>query len=90
MPTETIYQPPDGEGPSVVRETRMTCGDCRHLVRPETTNPNDSFACRHPSKTWGGLVVTFLGLRQQGTPTTPSWCPIVSAAPEEWAKRMRT
>lgn len=75
MPTETLYQPPDGEGPSVVRETRMTCKECKHF----------HFAyCSHPNN---GVTSKLRGVGQSAI--TPSWCPIVSASPEEWAKRMQ-
>ena len=82
MPTETIYQPPDGEGPSVV--ATVTCNGCVHLVRSRWVSEmpgNERSYCQHPRIVGTG----FIG---HGPTPTPSWCPIVQASPEEWAKRM--
>lgn len=69
---ETLYSPPDGEGPSVVRET--TCKGCKHLDAVAIGS-----VCGHPTQ--GYHLLGF-------TTTTPSWCPIVSADPEGWDKRL--
>lgn len=80
MPTETIYQPPDGEGPSVVRETRMTCNGCLYFRIVPWPSARHRVFCEHPD----------VQMERIESDTTPSWCPIVSAAPEEWAMRMKT
>ena len=69
---ETLYSPPDGEGPSVVRETNLKCTGCNHLtgeIYPFCT-----------------LLRTFVA---RPWLTTLPLCPIVSADPETWEKRLK-
>ena len=78
MPTETIYQPPGGEGPSVVRETEIRCLRCVYVGQAW----GKGFVCEHPK----------VGEREMDDPRyepSPSWCPIVSAAPAGKRRRLR-
>jgi len=73
MTRETIYSSPDGDGPTVVRET--TCKGCKYLDAVAIGS-----VCGHPTQ--GHHLLGF-------TTTTPSWCPIVSADPEVWQQRLK-
>jgi len=76
---ETLYSPPDGEGPTIVREKR--CNGCRHY---KEHGPH-WFYCRHSSVHASNVQPTLLRIDSE----TPSWCPIVSADPEGWERRLK-
>lgn len=75
MTRRILYQPPDGEGPSVVQEMPvMSCSGCKHQL--ERTQFSLS-RCRLAS------------YRMILPPETPSWCPIVSADMETWERWLK-
>lgn len=76
MPIETIYQPPDGEGPSVA--VTLFCDGCKHLKFPEL---NSDAAYCGITDIWSAYIGT--------VHITPSWCPIVASDPDTWQRRIR-
>lgn len=71
---DVIYSPPDGEGPTVVRG--VNCGlRCDGCAWRETSTLHHAWCGKERQP----LTSCF----------TPSWCPIVSADPEVWERRLR-
>lgn len=78
---ETLYSPPGGEGPSVV--AGCSCVTCNYL---DVTMSVFRFRyhCIHPD-----AEKDYRPRELEHSSITPSWCPIVSADPEVWQKRMK-
>lgn len=77
---EVMYSPPDGEGPTIERETHSECDSCRYLKRGRCTHP--TIIAKDPK----GHYIFKITNRYY---STPSWCPIVSADTEGWDKRLK-
>lgn len=78
---ETLYSPPDGEGPSVVAV--LDCDGCKHYAMVARTGRYEH-RCYHKVHD-----VTENRYRVIDPMPTPSWCPIVKADPEGWEKRLK-
>ena len=73
MTRRILYEPPDGEGPTIL----ATCVGCRYV---EVNNVGIMFCANR--KTYGYALHSY-------PLETPSWCPIVSADMETWERWLK-
>lgn len=77
---ETLYSPPEENGPQIMRKTYYRCHGCKWA----DYMPKLAYVCSHPE-----IVPTPMMIPHPMQGPSPEWCPIVTSDPETWEKRLK-